>query len=105
MSEPRIGPTSRYAGIEQGTHTAADGTPQPYVKRRFLPREAPPLLAQVTVVQGDRPDLIAARQLGDAEAWWRLCDANGVLHPAELVEEIGGTVRIGVPGPAVGGGT
>jgi hypothetical protein len=104
LSEPRITATSRYAGIEQGTHTGPDGTPQPYLKRRFLPRELPPLMGQVSVVQGDRPDLIAARQLGDAEAWWRLCDANGVLHPEELTAEIGATVRIGVPGSTVGGG-
>jgi hypothetical protein len=104
VSESRIGPTSRYAGIEQGTHTGADGTPQPCLKRRFLPREPAPALGQTSVVQGDRPDLIAARHLGDPEAWWRLCDANGVLHPAELVEEVGRTVVIAVPG-VVGGGT
>ncbi len=101
MSESRISPNSRYAGIEQGSYTEPDGTPRAYLKRRFLPREAPPVLARVTVVQGDRPDLLAARQLGDAEAWWRLCDANVVLHPAELVEEPGRTIVIGLPaGPA-----
>jgi hypothetical protein len=102
MSEPRITPTSRYAAVEQGTYTAPDGTPQPYLKRRFLPREAPPAIARVTVVQGDRPDLIAARQLGNAEAWWRLADANVVLHPAELCEEPGRTIAIGLP--TAGGG-
>ena len=104
MSEARISPGSRYAGIEQATHTAPDGTPQAYLKRRFLPREAPAVLARVTVVQGDRPDLIAARQLGDPEAWWRLCDANAVLHPHKLVDEPGRTVAIGLPGRSGGGG-
>ena len=102
MSEPRITANSRYAAIEQATHTAPDGTPQPYLKRRFLPRETPPVVARVTVVQGDRPDLVATRQLGDAEAWWRLADANVVLHPAELCEEPGSTLNVGLPG--VGGG-
>ena len=101
MSESRIAPNSRYAGIEQATHTAADGTPQPYLKRRFLPREAPPALARVTVVQGDRPDLVATRQLGDPVAWWRLADANTVLHPAELCETPGTSIVVGQP---TGGG-
>lgn len=103
--DARTGPNSRYAGLAQATHLAADGTPCPYLTRRFLPREAPPALARVTVVQGDRPDLLAARHLGDPEAWWRLADANTVLHPAELCESPGGTVVIGLPGAGGGGGT
>lgn len=104
MSEPRITAASRYAGVEQATHTAADGTPQPYLKRRFLPREAPTVIARVTVVQGDRPDLLAARQLGDAESWWRLADANTVLHPDELCAQPGSTVLVALQGSGPGGG-
>jgi len=48
--------------------------------------------------------IIAARELGDPEAFWRLCDANGVMHPDELTDEVDERVRItlpdGVPPPA-----
>ena len=31
-----------------------------------------------------RLDLLAAQFLQDATAFWRLCDANNVMHPDEL---------------------
>ena len=36
------------------------------------------------VLLSDRLDLVAARALGSADAWWRLCDANPTLHPEDL---------------------
>ena len=50
-----------------------------------------------TVEQDDRVDNLAHRYLGDAEQYWRLCDANGVMHPRELVERVGAAVRITLP--------
>ena len=51
--------------------------------------------------QGDRLDNITAEYLGDPEQFWRICDANATLHPAEL-EEVGRRLRItlseGIPG-------
>ena len=98
-------PTSRYHNLGLTTLTLADGTAVPYLLRRFLPAtEAFTVLREHTVVEGERPDHIAARALGDPEAFWRLCDANGVMHPDELTDEVGGVVRItlpdGVPPPA-----
>ena len=52
------------------------------------------LLAEVTVQGGDRLDLIAARTLGSADAWWRIADANETLDPAALTSP---------PPPAAGG--
>jgi hypothetical protein len=53
-------------------------------------------------VEGDRRDLLGARHLGDAELWWRLADANGVLDPRTLADPVGRVVRVtlpeGVPG-------
>ena len=43
-----------------------------------------PLLAEHVVVRGDRLDLIAAAYLGDPTQFWRICDANPVIHPEEL---------------------
>ena len=54
------------------------------------------------MVEGERPDTIAAAHLGDPEQFWRICDANSALHPDELVADVGRRLRItlpeGVPG-------
>jgi hypothetical protein len=91
-------PTSRYAGVGTATLTRAGATVG-YLRRRFLPRGSEqPLLAQVTVAEGDRLDLIAARTLGDPEQFWRVCDANDAMDPADL-EVTGRTLRVTLPQP------
>ena len=42
-------------------------------------------------------DLIAARTIGDAEQFWRICDANDAMNPADLTAESGETLRVPVP--------
>jgi hypothetical protein len=91
-------PGSRYHAIEVATLVHADGRQVPYLRRRFLP--APDrfvLLHEYRVNQGDRPDHVAARELGDPEAFWRLCDANGVMAPDELTDTVGEVVRVTLP--------
>jgi hypothetical protein len=91
-------PTSRYAGLEIVSPTRG-GLTVSYVRRRFLPRSSEqPLLSEVVVVEGDRLDLIAARALGDPEQFWRVCDANDAMDPADL-EATGRKLRIAVPQP------
>jgi hypothetical protein len=85
-----IDPTSRYASLSRAplTWTDAHGREIRYVPRRFLaPVEAFELLAEVIVQGGDRLDLIAARTLGTADAWWRIADANETLDPAALTAQ------------------
>jgi hypothetical protein len=86
-------PTSRYATISTVTLTDAQGREVVYVQRRFVPAVTGDGLEH-TVTQGDRLDNIAARQLGDPELFWRLCDANGATRPAELTETVGRKLRI-----------
>ena len=98
-------PTSRYHGIPIATLARDDGTVVPYLRRRFLPpMERFVLLHEHRVSEGERPDHVAARELGDPEVFWRLCDANGSMHPDELTDSVGEVVRItlpdGVPPPA-----
>jgi gamma-glutamyltranspeptidase/glutathione hydrolase len=38
-----------------------------------------------------------AQYLGDPEQFWRLCDANAAMHPEELTDAIGRTLRITLP--------
>jgi len=104
VSEDRITPASRYAAIERTEFTFADGTRVPCLKRRFVPRAAGTVFAEHRVTEGERPDLLAARYFGDAEQSWRLADANAVLHPQELVEQVGGVVKVALPAGLGGGG-
>ena len=71
-----------------------------YLLRRFPPQPGSlPLLAEHVVARGDRPDLIAAAQFGDPTQFWRICDANAVIHPEDLCSDdrIGGLIRIPFP--------
>ncbi len=90
--------TSRYYNIETATLTLADGRVVAYKRRRFLPQaEDLQVLAEVTVNQGDRLDLITARTLGDPEQYWRICDANEAMNPPDLTDEPGEVLRVPVP--------
>jgi len=90
--------TSRYAGLPVLTHTGPGGRTVSYFGRRILPAgSAMPLVMGVTVTQGDRLDLIAARTFGDPEQYWRICDANDALDPFELTATIGRVLRIASP--------
>lgn len=98
-----VEPGSRYDGVETATLSLrrSDGSEREvrYLRRRFLPqlpRDAE-VLAEHRVVDGDRPDNLAARYLDDPLQFWRLADANGVLHPLELTARIGRVVRITLP--------
>jgi hypothetical protein len=103
MTTYNIPPTSRYYNLPLGTLTGADGEQTVYLTRRFVPPSGGFALLHAHVVSdGERIDLIAARELGDAESYWRICDANDAMAPAALVA-VGRTLRItlpeGIPGP------
>ncbi len=80
-------PESRYAEIANATWVSADDREITYKKRRFLPSgETLPVLTEVTVKEGDRLDLIAARSFGEALHSWRVADANNAMNPRDLLE-------------------
>jgi hypothetical protein len=92
--------TSRYYLLETVTMHGTDGRVIAFKRRRFLSEgDALPLLGRVTVVQGDRLDIITARAFGDPEQFWRVCDANNAMDPAELVAHPGRVLRVPVPQP------
>jgi len=91
---------SRYERIEMATRSESDGRVVAYVRRRFLPQGSElPLLVEVKVAQGDRLDLISHRTLGDPTQFWRVCDANNAMDPADLTADIGRTLRVPLPQP------
>jgi nucleoid-associated protein YgaU len=78
--------TSRYYVLDTEIYEALDGSEIKYVKRRFLPQgEDLPLFTEIIVRGGDRLDIIADSILGDAEQFWRICDANNVMDPSCLL--------------------
>lgn len=92
--------TSRYYPVETAEYTTPDGRIIAYKSRRFLPQGHDlPLLVEVTVMQGDRLDLIAARTLGDPEVFWRICDANNSMDPLDLTATPGRIIRVPLPQP------
>jgi len=91
-------PTSRYYGLATATLTAADGSTVIYVRRRFLPQpERFALLQEHEVTEGDRLDNLAAKYQGDAEQYWRICDANTAMLPNDLTKTIGRRLKITLP--------
>lgn len=96
---------SRYYGSKTLTYVSSSGETISYLARRFVPQPGPPnfaTIAQHTVRQGDRLDLIAAKYLGDPLIFWLICDANGAIVPETLVATPGSVLNIttpqGVPG-------
>jgi hypothetical protein len=98
LKTPLFPSTSRYYGIGSAVLERTDGTSVVYLKRRFLPQpDDLALLQEHSVSAGDRIDNLAQQYLGDAEQYWRLCDANGAMNPAELTDVVGRRLRITLP--------
>lgn len=94
-------PQGRYANAELRAMTLPDGTPVTYLSRRFLPEpEVMTILASVAIEPADRLDLFAARTMGVPTQWWRIADANRVIHPDALDGPAGR--RLDVPLPEAG---
>jgi nucleoid-associated protein YgaU len=90
--------TSRYYNIATAEFITTDGRKVAYVRRRFLPQgDQLPLLQELSVTHDDRLDLITAKALGDPEQFWKICDANNVMQPTDLVADPVQRIRIPIP--------
>jgi hypothetical protein len=85
-------PRSRYAAVADATYQGADGRAVKYKTLRITP--ATSSIQSHTVTQGDRLDLIAFQQYGDAEQFWRICDGNDALRPDDLTLQAGTRIRL-----------
>jgi hypothetical protein len=83
---------SRYSPVADATYHAPDGRTVKYKTLRITPETNS--TQNHTVAQGDRLDLIAYQEHGDAEQFWRICDGNDALRPDDLTQEIGARIRI-----------
>ncbi len=90
-------PDSRYYELETKKMKKGDREIT-YKARRFLPRgEKKQIITEVSVGQGDRLDQITSRSLGLPTLFWRICDANNAMNPAELTDKPGETLKIPIP--------
>jgi nucleoid-associated protein YgaU len=97
---------SRYYATSTLQYTAPNGQTVTYLAQRLVPQPGAPNyanLAQHTVKQGDRLDLLAAKYLGDPLLYWLICDANGAIRPDQLVETPGAVLNITMPQGVPGG--
>lgn len=75
-------PNSRYASA--GTYTVRTSNGAMVTATRLPVRARPPVRGFHRRSDTQRPDLIAAHYLGDATAFWRLCDASDAIAPDAL---------------------
>jgi hypothetical protein len=95
---------SRYRDTPTAELANADGTVTVYLRRRFLPRpETLAPLGTATVRDGQRVDTLPADVFGDPTLFWRLCDANLVSRPADLVAVPGRVLTVASPEGIPGG--
>ena len=87
--------TSRYANVPVDT-LEVGGREVRYVKARAVPETGPQQTVHV-VGEGERPDQLAYRYYRDPERFWRLCDANRVMWPDDLVGEVGRVIIVPQP--------
>ncbi len=97
---------SRYYGFSTLTYVTPTGQSISYLAQRIVPQPGAAnfaTVAQHTVVQGDRLDLIAAKYLGDPLMFWLICDANGAIRPESLIATPGTVLAITMPQGVPGG--
>lgn len=105
IPETSFPPNSRYAGVEVRVHQPpGEANPVPYLARRLCPQpHRYATLYEIPIDNGDRKDKLAAEHIGDAELWWRLADANGVIDPRELTDTPGSRIRVTLEADVPGG--
>jgi hypothetical protein len=98
MPNYSFSPASRYYETPTKTLDTGDGSTLVYLARRLLPpARSFATLSMHVVTAGERMDLIAGAELGDPQAFWRVCDANDAMRPDDLTADVGRRLRITLP--------
>lgn len=92
-----VKPDSRYARQPLIRAIAPDGSVRIVLALPILQRPTLAVQTRHRVTQGEQPDAIAKRYFGDERLWWRVLDANPLIHPLDL--EPGQVLDIPAQGP------
>ena len=93
-----LGPDSRYRDNEDRMLERPDSGQVVYRERRLLPASSDHLITQsVERDVEERIDQLANRTLGSPDAYWQLCDANGVMNPREITQRPRNIVLVPAP--------
>ncbi len=92
-----VSPNSRFAQSPVLQVTAPDGSSRQVIALR-LTRPALAVVDRQRISQDEPLDLLARRLYGDEGLWWRILDANPVLHALDIVP--GQVLNVPAPGPA-----
>jgi len=88
-------PSSRYYGATVEFYTRPDGVQVAYLQRRIIPQPGIyTALKSYAIVDGDRIDNLAYKNLGDPLLYWMICDANVATDPDEIASVPGVTIQI-----------
>ena len=91
-------PNSRYYNVPLRTRTGSDASQVTFVGRRIIPAMERFRVLDRYRTEGDsRIDNVAAAAFGDAEQYWRICDANGDAEPANATKPEGRLLVIPMP--------
>lgn len=82
---------SRYETVPEDVVATPQG-PVRFKRIRFIP--ATPADLAHTLTQGERPDQLAFLAYREPDRFWRICDANLVMWPPDLVAEVGARILI-----------
>ncbi|MGW4229491.1 LysM peptidoglycan-binding domain-containing protein [Streptomyces sp. NPDC004980] len=91
------GTGSRFTGLPTLTVTAPDGSVRRVVALR-LTRPSTGKAGEHRVLQGEGLDLLARRFYGTEALWWRIMDANPLVHPLDVLP--GDVLNLPDPEPA-----
>jgi hypothetical protein len=93
-----VDPTSRFAELPLLDAVAPDGSHRHVVALRIPRPQLGAPVGQRVLRESEGIDLVARDLLGDEGLWWRLLDANPLLHPLDL--GAGDALNLPGPGPA-----
>ncbi len=93
-----VDPTSRFADLPLYEVTASDGAARHVIGLRIPRSTLGTPIGRRVLREGEGIDLVAQELLGDETLWWRILDANPLVHPFDLSP--GDTLAIPPPGTA-----
>ncbi|WP_247828955.1 hypothetical protein [Arthrobacter antioxidans] len=83
---------SRYARTPEASMPGPDGHELHYKTTRFI-EDAPATTGHI-ISGGERLDLIAYFYYRLPDRFWRICDANAVMDPSRLEQDVGRKINI-----------